>query len=215
MKASTLLRTAALAAGISAIGTVVWANHLPADKIGVAGSVIETMVAQVGPGSGSSGPVTLLSATLHNSTPTDLMIQVTGECALWTDVIVAGTSSSESVANVKTWVEIDGQAVPVTNDSNGDGAYNDPDDGRVVFCNRDTKLSLTGLLPNQVIDLFNKTRTANAFNWVTFNVGNGDHNITVKGQLDVSVAGTGVAKAAVGKRTLIVEPAKLANDATI
>jgi len=37
----------------------------------------------------------------------------------------------------------------------------------------------------------------------------------VKARLDTLVAGAAVAKAAVGKRTLIVEPAKLANDITI
>jgi hypothetical protein len=85
----------------------------------------------------------------------------------------------------------------------------------VVFCNRDLKLSTAGLLPGQILDLFIKSRQANAFNWVTFNVGSGTHTIEVKAQLDVLVAGTGEARAAVGKRTLIVSPEKLANDVSI
>lgn len=191
------------------------ATHQPADKIGVSASVLEEMQTQVGAGGGSSGAVPILSATLKTSSPTDLMIQVTGECALWTDVVTVGTDSSQAVASVTVWVEIDGQRVPVTSDSNEDGVFNDPDDGKVVFCNRDTKLSTTGLLPSQILDLFVKTRAANAFNWVTFNVGSGVHTIVVKARLDVLVSGTGTAHAAVGKRTLIVEPAKLANDASI
>jgi hypothetical protein len=80
---------------------------------------------------------------------------------------------------------------------------------------------------------FIRTKTANAFNWLALNVGKGIHTIEVKADLDVSstgtlgteetpcpdttVPGTGgtCAEAFVGNRTLIVEPAKLANDASV
>ena len=221
MKALRGLRVAALVALallLSVSGLLVRqasATHQPADKIGVSASVMEVMQAQVGPGGGSSGAVELLRATLKTSSPTDLIVQLTGECALWTDVITLGTDSSQAVANVTVWVEIDGVRVPVTSDSNEDGVFDDPDDGKVIFCNRDLKLSTAGLLPGQLLDLFIKSRQANAFNWVTFNVGSGTHTIEVKAQLDVLVAGTGEARAAVGKRTLIVSPEKLANDVSI
>lgn len=191
------------------------ANHEPADKIGVSGSVVEVMQAQVGTGGGSSGAVPLLSATLRTSSPTDLMLKVTAECAINTDIILIGNSGADTRATVTIWVEIDGVPVPVTADSNEDGVFNDPDDGRVVFCNRDNRLATAGVLPTEIIQLLIKTRTANAFNWVTFNVGSGIHTIVVKGRLDVVVSGSGFAQAIVGKRTLIVEPAKLANDAQI
>ena len=103
--------------------------------------------------------------------------------------------------------------MPVTTDSNGDGVQNDPDDGRVVFSNRE--FQVTSLLGVDVIRLFIGSRSANSFQWITLNVGSGIHTITVKGQLDVQVTGAGMAKAAIGKRTLVVEPAKLANDATV
>jgi hypothetical protein len=214
MKALTGLRVAALVALallLSVSDLLVRqasATHQPADKIGVSASVMEEMVAQVGFGGGTSGPITLLSATLRTSSPTDLIVQLTGECALWTNVITTEPiATSQAIANVKVWVEIDGVRVPVTSDSNEDGVFNDPDDGKVVFCNRDVKLSTTGLLPGQLLDLFIKTRQANAFNWVTFNVGSGMHTIVVKAQLDVKVSGAGEARAAVGKRTLVIEPA--------
>lgn len=184
----------------------------PADKIGVAASVIEVMKAQVGPGGGASEPITLLTATVKNSNPADLEIKVTHECAIWTDVVVSGTGTSESAATVKTWIEIDGQPVPVTADSNNDGVFNDPDDGRVVFCNRSEQLSLTSLQPSEMIRLFEKSRSANAFNWVKLNVGSGSHTITVKARLEVNVDGFGRAQAAVGKRTLVIEPSHLANN---
>jgi len=186
------------------------ATHQPADKINVSASIVEVMQTQVGPVPSSSGPVTLLSATFRNSTPTDLIIQVTGECALWTDI---ASPESTAAARAKVWVELDGVAVPVTGDSNGDGVFDDPDDGRVVFCNRAFRI-FTPVSVGDAISLFLNTRSANAFNWGALNVGNGIHTLVVKAQLDTSVIGVGTfAQAAVGKRTLVVQPAKLANDA--
>ncbi len=187
------------------------ANHLPADKIGVSASVMQVMVATASPvGPVSSGTVTLLQATLRNSSPTDLMIQVSAECALWTDIV---SPSSDAKASVKVWAELDGSPVPVTTDSNGDGVNDDPDDGKVVFASRDFQIA--GLLSADVLKLYLSTRNADEFNWITLNVGSGIHSLVVKGRLDVQVTGTGYAKAAIGKRTLIAEPAKLANDATV
>lgn len=172
---------------------------IPADKIGVAGSTLQIL--------SPAQDVTLLTATLHNSTTADLLLSVTTECALWTNITAP---DSEAVASVKIWTEIDGRPIPVTSDP----AQGGPDDGKVVFCNRDFKIQSL-LSPDAMLQLFLKTKTANAFNWVTFNVGNGDHTITVKARLDQQVTGIGFALAAVGKRTLIVEPGHLANDATI
>src|SRR5438046_1948940 len=174
------------------------ATHQPADKVNVSASSVGVMQTQVGLGASSSGPVTLLSATFRNSTPTDLIIQVTEECALWTDII---SPESEAAAAVTVWVELDGAAVPVTSDSNGDGVFNDPDDGKTIFCNRAFRIS-TPLFVGDIISLFQKTRSANAFNWGALNVGNGIHTLVVKAQLDASVTGVGTfAQAAVGKRT--------------
>jgi len=171
---------------------------MPADKIGVSASTIEVMDTT------QPQPVTLLTATLRTSSPTDLMIKVTGECALWTNV---SSPDGLAQANVKVWVEMDGAPVPVTSDP----AQGGPDDGKVVFCNRE--FQVVSIV--DVLQLFLRTRAAQAFNWVTLNVGSGIHTIEVKARLDTLVAGAAVAKAAVGKRTLIVEPAKLANDITI
>src|SRR5213592_76417 len=186
------------------------ATHQPADKINVSASTVEVMQTQAGLGESSSGPVTLLSATFRNSTPTDLIIQVTGECALWTDIV---SPESTAAAKVTVWVELDGVAVPVTGDSNADGVFDDPDNGKVVFCNRAFRISAPVVGPG-VVNLFQKTRSTHAFNWGALNVGNGIHTLVVKAQLDASVTGVGTfAQAAVGKRTLVVQPATLANDA--
>ena len=125
----------------------------------------------------------------------------------------AVSPNSDARASVKIWTELDGTPVPVTFDSNGDGVFDDPDDGRVVFANRD--FQITSLITADILKLFLNTRSANAFNWVAMNVGSGIHSLVVKSQLDVQVTGAGLAKAAVGRRTLVAEPAKLSNDATV
>jgi hypothetical protein len=57
--------------------------------------------------------------------------------------------------------------------------------------------------------------SANAFNWIWLNAGSGQHTIVVKADLVVTEIGTAAAQAAVGNRTLVVEPEKLANDIAI
>src|SRR5262245_42370090 len=189
------------------------ATHEPADKIGVSASVQEVMQATaVLPGTVESPTVTLLSATLRNSTPTDLIIELTTETALWTNI---SSPASEAGAKITAWVEIDGTPVPVTSDSTGDGVFDDPDDGKVVADNRTFRIDSL-LSPGDVIRLFEDTRAAHAFTWVGLNVGNGIHTIEVKAKLKVQATGFGsFAQAAVGKRTLVVQPAKLANDVSI
>jgi len=184
----------------------------PADKVAAVASNVEVMQVQGGAGS-SSSIVTLLRGTLRNSSPTDLLIDVTAETGLYTTATLLGSGESEGRAKVVVWLEIDGAYVPVTYDSNGDGVFNDPDNGRVVFNNRDFGLSSTSLAA--VLTAFQRTRSANAFQWVALNVRSGIHTIEVKASLETTSLGAANAAAAVGKRVMVVEPAKLANDATI
>src|SRR5206468_996981 len=95
-------------------------------------------------------------------------------------------------------------AGPVTSDP----AKGGPDDGKVVFCNREVQLTSP-----DVIDLFLRTRESHAFQWGALNVGNQVHTLEVKAHLDVLVTGGGAAEAAVGKRVLIMEPVHLEHDA--
>src|SRR5258706_15603983 len=90
---------------------------LPADHVGVSGATLQRMAVQTNQGE-QSVPVTLLSGTMRASNQIDFEINVAAECALFTDVktINTGTSedTSEAIANVEMWVEIDGSSVPVT-----------------------------------------------------------------------------------------------------
>lgn len=217
----------------SPVRNQVGATHQPADKVTASGSALETMRVTALPGQGErSATVKLLTARLRTSKPTDLIFNVTAECALWTNVGTIGNDFSESTATVQVWITVDGNGnsgkgvVPVSGDSNGDGKLNDPDDGRVVFCNRAFRMETMNFNDDDaddVIRLFQRTRSANAFNWTRLNLGSGVHTIEIWARL-VAQVDTGSttepglaeeAAAAVGKRTVVVTPAKLANDAQI
>lgn len=202
------------------------ATHQPADKVSVGASTLEVLSSQSTPGT-KDETVELMSSTLKTSSPTDLILSVTAECALWTNVATAGNDSSESIARVEVWIEIDKAIVPVSStEPAGSTSAVDPADqgsrGRVVFCNRAMQLKTENFnddSSDDVIKLFNRTRYANAFNWVALNLGNGVHEVKVFARLVAKLVSDGnpseqLAKAAVGKRTLVIEPAKLANDAT-
>lgn len=208
--------------GLALAAVVAWgsfgtaqATHSPANKVVASGTSLEVTDAL-------EGPVELMSARLKTSSPTDLMLQVTAECALWTDVATTGNDSSTAIARVEIWIEIDGEVVPVSSDDTATGGTGTPievgqaEKGRVVFCNRAYQMTVANADDEDLmIKMFNRTRNANAFNWLTLNVGSGQHEIKVFGSLTSEYTANAFAKAAIGKRTLIVEPTKLANDASI
>ena len=186
------------------------ANHLPANKIAVAGSGVDSMEVRLTQGA-QSKTIELLRGTMKTAAPTDVVIAVTAECALITNISTMASEAmgSEAIASVKIWVELDGAPVPVSADDRSDT-------GRVVFCNRALKMVLQNFDDQDArIDTYLRTRAANAFNWVSLNLGSAVHTFVVKALLEANVNGMGEAAALVGKRTLVVSPEKLANDAEI
>ncbi|MBW3582642.1 MAG: hypothetical protein KY455_06030 [Euryarchaeota archaeon] len=184
------------------------ADHEPADKGSAAASGVEILSTPVVEGS-SSEVVSLLNTSLKTSKGTDLLLQVTLECSLWTDVTVMGNDESEAVATVKVWLEVDGAPVVVASET--DPADEEP--GKVVFCNRAYKVATTNVDDEDMqIETFFKTRAAHGFNWIQLDLESGVHTVELKGELSAEVTGTGMAKAGIGKRTLIIEPTKFAND---
>ena len=174
------------------------ATHSPANKVSAIGSTIEV----AGPGE----TLTILSGSMKTSSPTDLILSVSLECSILTQVTTVGNDDAQAFGRVEVWVEIDGQPVGVT----------DGDDGKVVFCDRAHRQT-TSLFNDEdaTITSYLATRTANAFNWVALNTGSGDHVIEVKAHFTEEATDNAVAKAVVGKRTFVAEPTKLANDVTI
>lgn len=184
------------------------ATHQPADKMAVAGSSLEIISTPLLEGARVT-TTEILSGKLKTSSPTDLIISLSMECALWTDVTTIGNDDSESMARVKAWVEIDGVPVRVSSDDT-----NEP--GKVVFCDRVYRRSTMDFDDEDArIDTYLRTRSAHDFQWIRLNLGSGLHTISVKAELETAVTGTGMAQAAIGKRTLVVEPTKLANDVQV
>jgi hypothetical protein len=175
------------------------ATHQPANKVSAAGSTTDVMEP------GKSLPI--LTGTLRTATPEDLVFAVTAECSIVTNITTVGNDEQRAFGQVRFWVTVDGTAVPVSGST---------DDGKVVFCNR-AYARTTSLFDDQdaTIATYLKTREANAFNWLALNVGSGIHTITVWAEFTTEATDKAVAEAVVGKRTMIVDPTKLANDASI
>jgi hypothetical protein len=195
------------------------ATHQPADKVVASGKKIET--------TGLGEVDTLLTATLRSSSPSDLILSVAMECSIITDNVITGgsdvsTETSDSRAKVRIWVEIDGKIVPVNSVSTGTTSSTPAageDSDKVTFCNRIFTRTVTDKEdPLDGIDYsrdYIETKDANAFNWLRLNMGSGIHTIAVKAEFSASATAGSMAKAYIGNRSLIVQPAKLANDASI
>lgn len=197
LAAAALLATGALAGGGE-----------PANKVVAAGDHTVVMAPQSG--------ATLMSATMSTSKPTDLVLQVSLECSILTTVTNVGTSTSTASGQVRVWTEVDGQIVPIESVSEPPQSTPPPgtDADKVVFCDRTHTVEFMPTTQTDTLKQFQETKNADAFNWLRFNVGAGEHTITVKADL-ASQAVNGTAEAVVGNRTLIVEPTHMANDAVI
>ena len=221
-----------LAALIVAIVSVVMnpigvgAQQTAADKASAAASDIDTV--------GDTEEV-VLEQNMKVSSVSDLILQTTAECSILTSLFTEGstdagaTETDGAFGQVEMWITIDGERVPVATDDAGA-------DGEVVFCNRAYQRTVTDAEdPQDGIDSeddFIRTRNANGFNWMAFDVGKeydrpgipaGDSNNNVQLQLharytktpqecatrdaDDAIApyGETCADAYVGSRTLIAE----------
>lgn len=177
----------------------------PANKVSASGSTIEVFNATPG-----TNVVVLMSELVKTSKPTDLILGVTAECSITTEITTVGNDTEYAEGLVRIWVEIDGITVPVSTDDTSET-------GKVVFCNR-KYLRQTSMFDDEdaTIRTFMATRSANGFNWMALNVGSATHRIEVKAELTNAVSSAdATAMAAVGKRTLIVEPVKSANNETV
>jgi hypothetical protein len=190
------------------------AAGIPANKVAASGSTVEKLNAE--------GDTLLLSETVKINNPTDLILGVTAECAIVTQVTNGANGETErAFGEVKVYVTIDGVPVPVAED--------DTDEGRVVFCNRaqeqewtDTATTAPGGGDDSDDELrqYLSSRNANGFNWMALNVGteypgtpagSNIHEIKVWAEWTVDATAQGLASAAVGNRTLILEPVKAAH----
>ncbi|MGH9998741.1 MAG: hypothetical protein ACRD90_02635, partial [Nitrosopumilaceae archaeon] len=122
------------------------------------------------------------------------------------------------------WLEVDGQVVPI-----GAG-----DDGKVTMCDRTYNISTnildqiqklcsavgaldggTTTCKESYFNSFIDTKDAHGWNWVVLNLGSGEHTVEVYSEFvdEEDVIGEGTASVTVGKRSLIILPQNLSNDA--
>ena len=234
MKRSLLL-AALIVAVVSVVMNPGWvgAQQQAADKASASASDVDTV--------GTSQDEVVLRQNMKVSSTSDLILQTTSECSILTCVLTAGgpdpgpndTASSQSGAfgQVEMWITIDDEVVPIA-DGNAQ-----TDNGEVVFCNRAYARKITDAeSPEDGTDTeedYIRTRQANAFNWMAFDVGSeydkpgipeGDSNNNVELELHArytrspddcptrpadgatnAFQGTSCALAFVGARTLIAE----------
>jgi hypothetical protein len=169
-----VLAMTAVAVALNPLGAI--ATHEPADKVAAGGSDLRVINEQQ----------PILQERLKVSTPADLMIHVTSECSILTNLFTSGsttggsTETDQAFGQIKLFLTIDGTRVPVAVD---DTAATPPEEfdpdgqdfGEVVFCNRAYQRTVSDrenpLDGHDSEDDFIRTRTANAFNWMALNVG--------------------------------------------
>ena len=194
------------------------ADHEPAQKVAAAGSDIDQVTEDSA----------VLRETVRVSSTQDLVLQLTAECSIMTQLTTdTAENSSNAFGSVRFRITIDGTPVLVATDDNNaseDDANDAPDDpaepGEVTFCNRAYQRTVTDAEgENGAVDTeqdFIRSRTANAFNWLATDIGfnyddpaNGNNIVEIVVLADYDTAASGVgdsAQAYVGSRTLIAEP---------
>lgn len=153
----------------------------------------------------------ILDASVKLSTPMDMIVSLTMECALWTEVIVhdepsMGPTNSRAETRIVAWPEVDGEAAGP----------------EVVFCDRVREIELIEQFTGEDDDNDNltmrdymATRSANAFNWLLFNplAGAADNviDVVIQARMEQSVTedSQNTAYGAVGARTLVLNPVRL------
>ncbi|HVM18752.1 MAG TPA: hypothetical protein VM307_02205 [Egibacteraceae bacterium] len=196
------------------------ADHQPADKVVASGGKVAVI-----PPAPAAGGVTILSSQFRTSSPTDLMIHVTLECSILTTLRNEGgsnsgrTSTSEAEGQIRVWVEFDGKVVPIKDVSSNPQPKHEAigdDTDKVTFCENERKQTLADMEDDghDTLETYHRTKTANAFNWIRLNTGNGIHTLEVKADLRTDVVGDGTAEGYIGNRMLIVEPTKMSNHAS-
>jgi hypothetical protein len=191
----------------------------PANKAVAAGSTLAIV--------GANQTQTLLTATFKTSKPEDLLLTVSAECSILTQLVTNNNNpSADAQAGVHMWLTLDGKVIPVQDASAppqdpSQQAAGDPAKDGVTFCDREYQRTVTnGETAPDGIDTqsdYIRTKSAHAFSWVRLNAGSGDHTIALVAQFNDSTSGDpgNVAQAIIGNRTLVIEPTKLANNAVI
>lgn len=192
------LITYLLVANQQAVG----ASNLPADKM----TVTASNTAVTGPGT----DVVVLQARMRTSAPADLLLQVTSECTILSSITNEGVLDTQQYTSTIAFsVEVDSRPVPVVPPPSTTGAAgagpSGPDDGRVVFCNREFQRRTVFTPGIESIEDVERTSQSSGFNWVAMNVGAGIHVITVKAHFTNTSTAKASSQGVINKRSLTAE----------
>lgn len=178
----------------------------PANKPGVAinrGSPI-TFVS-------TSAPVKILTEVVKTSKPTDLLLSVTAETSIISDVLTTGSETQRAEGKLVFYITLDNDPNPILpTGAPGPSHPRQGDTGEIVFANQIYSRS-TSLLADDTLDqvqTYLETKHATGFNWAVLNAQGGTHTITVWAKYDESETSTAQATGVVGNRSLIVQPVK-------
>lgn len=190
------------------------ANHQPADKVVASANVDDIVFAAEGE------TVQLLEETFRTSTTSDLLLHISSECSITTEVTTVGNDLEAARGQLKYFLTIstDGSeerpiGIAQTADHPTEPGSAE-DNGNVVFCDRKYERETTMFDDEDAtIRTFMETRTANAFNWVQLNAGRGIHTVRLYASYsDADTTDGGESTGVVGRRTMIIEPVKMKND---
>lgn len=189
------------------------ADHQPADKVVATAGVDDIEFVEPG------ASVQLLEETFRTSTTSDLLLHVSSECSIVTEITTSGNELSSAQGQLRYYLTIStdgGEERPIGVTQSADHPTEpgtSEDDGNVVFCDRQYERETT-LFDDEdaTIRTYMETRAANAFNWVHLNAGNGIHTVRLYATYTENNVNDGEATGIVGRRTMIIEPVKMKND---
>jgi hypothetical protein len=224
-KLAAIVLALILGYGLFASQAPAGAQGQPANKVAAAADVDDIKFIE----GGEKEPV--LETSLRTSKPSELLLHVSAECALWTYVRTFGNDDQAARGELKLWLTKatnggEPEVIGVTSVSDGPNSPGEAqDDGKVVFCDRMYRRT-TNFADDEdhEIDTYMDTRSANAFNWLALNVGSGVHTITLWAEFDDTVNigdfeagsdGASDSTGAIGRRSLIIEPVRAAVDAQV
>ena len=160
----------------------------------------------------TSAPVRVLTEVVKTSKPTDLLLSVTAETSIITDVTTTGSQTQSADGKLEFYITLDNDPTPIL--PSGSPASNQTrqgDTGRIVFANqiyrRTTNLGTDD--ENDTIQTYLETKHATGFNWAVLNAQAGIHTITVWAEYTENESSTAaLATGVIGNRSLIVQPIK-------
>ena len=158
--------------------------------------------------------VRILQELVKTSSPTDLLLSVTAESSIITELTTIGDDTQSADGAIRVYIAIDGVVVHPTG-LNGPGHQRDGDTAEVVFANQIYRRT-TSLDPNNdTITTYLDTKHAAGFNWAVLNVGAGTHRIEVFARYNEVKTEGANATGVIGNRSLVVQPVKCQVDETV